>query len=203
MNQHYINTWEGIVNLPQVIPHGARELQVLINQLRNPQWPIQTTGTGRVLDALAALLGICLERTYEGEPAIRLDHLAQNGDPDRFSLEVPIIQHPKTIINTSRLLYQALELKKNNEKPADIAASCIKSLAGALGRTAVEIANAKGLVKIGISGGCAYNRLLVRTLKAEVEDNNLVFLQHEKIPPGDAGLSTGQAVYAAAYLTHF
>ena len=31
---------------------------------------------GRVLDAVAAVLGLCFERTYEGEPAMKLESTA-------------------------------------------------------------------------------------------------------------------------------
>ena len=38
-----------------------------------------TTSTGRILDAVSSLLGICYERTYEGEPALKLESAALNG----------------------------------------------------------------------------------------------------------------------------
>ncbi len=38
-----------------------------------------TTSTGRALDAAAALLGICRERTYDGEPAMKLEAAAARG----------------------------------------------------------------------------------------------------------------------------
>ena len=38
-----------------------------------------TSSTGRVLDAASALLGICRERTYDGEPAMKLEAAAAGG----------------------------------------------------------------------------------------------------------------------------
>lgn len=186
------------------LPHGQQELKVLLNQLEDQgTTAMTTTGMGRVLDALSAMLGICFERTYEGEPAIRLDHVAQKGNPNRFKFEIPIKDQPETTLNTSQLLRQALKLKENRESLADIAASATKVLAENIANVAVEKALERDLKKIGLSGGCAYNRLIVSTIKAEVEANNLEFLQHLKVPAGDACVSIGQAIHAAAYLTYF
>ena len=40
----------------------------------------RTTSTGRVLDAVACALEVCFERTYEGEPAMRLEAVAVRGE---------------------------------------------------------------------------------------------------------------------------
>ena len=55
------------------------ELGVLEKQVTSGFNVIQTTSTGRVLDAAAALLGICRERTYDGEPAMKLESAASGG----------------------------------------------------------------------------------------------------------------------------
>ena len=55
------------------------ELGVLEKQLATGFNVTQTTSTGRVLDAASALLGICRERTYDGEPAMKLESAAAGG----------------------------------------------------------------------------------------------------------------------------
>ncbi len=185
------------------LPHGVQELNVLINQLYDNAKVVQTSGMGRVLDALSALLGICYERTYEGEPAIRLDHKAQLGNPNKFKFELPVVKNKHEIIQTTPLLHKCLQLKQDSNSIVDIAASAIKCLSLAIADLAIEKALEKGIRKIGLSGGCSYNRLIVKTIKDRVEAHELTFLQHEKVPPGDAGISIGQAIHGAAYLTYF
>ncbi|MFX1448396.1 MAG: hypothetical protein ACFFCG_09705, partial [Promethearchaeota archaeon] len=51
--------------------------------------------------------------------------------------------------------------------------------------------------KIGLTGGVAYNRLFSSAIKKSVNDSGLIFLEHNKIPPGDAGISIGQVIGAA------
>ena len=52
---------------------SAVELGVLKKQVANRFNVTMTSSTGRVLDAASALLGICRERTYDGEPAMKLE----------------------------------------------------------------------------------------------------------------------------------
>ena len=46
----------------------------------------KTSSTGRVLDAASALLGICRERTYDGEPAMKLESAAAGGCAEAWEL---------------------------------------------------------------------------------------------------------------------
>ncbi|MEM3527850.1 MAG: carbamoyltransferase HypF, partial [Candidatus Bathyarchaeia archaeon] len=71
------------------LPHGSIEVETIINQLQSGKVPV-TTSCGRVLDAVSSILGICYERTYEGEPAMKLESTAVQG---RDVLQVePIIK---------------------------------------------------------------------------------------------------------------
>lgn len=56
------------------LPNGEIEARVVLRQLGSS---IMTSGVGRFLDAVSALLGLSLRRTYEGEPAITLEAAAR------------------------------------------------------------------------------------------------------------------------------
>ena len=59
------------------------------------------------------------------------------------------------------------------------------------------LTNELGLKTVGFTGGVACNETITRILKATVEREGLHFLTHDSVPPGDGGLSFGQAVVAA------
>jgi hydrogenase maturation protein HypF len=61
------------------LPHGETEARLILSQLQKPQAIPQTTSLGRVLDAAAAIIGVCYERTYEGEAAMKLESAAVHG----------------------------------------------------------------------------------------------------------------------------
>ena len=170
-------------------PHGENEIRILLQQLKNNRNPPVTTSCGRVLDAAAAVLGICYERTYEGEPAMKLESAAMKGK-NTLKLQ-PVIEDD--VLDTSQMLLEAFE---NREKlsNADLARSVHIYLAEGLATLAVEKARENDVKAVGFSGGAACNGILASVMRKTVEGMGLRFLVHEAVPPGDGGLSFGQAV---------
>ncbi|MBS7621617.1 carbamoyltransferase HypF, partial [Candidatus Bathyarchaeota archaeon] len=133
------------------------------------------------------------ERTYEGEPAMKLEAAAMKGK-DVLRLK-PIIE--SDTLNTTELV---LEIFENREKCAihDLAFSAHSYLAKGLAELAIEKALENGLKTVGFSGGVACNEIFVKIMRETVEAAGLKFLVHEMVPPGDGGLSFGQA-FAAGF----
>ncbi|MHA1651669.1 MAG: carbamoyltransferase HypF [Candidatus Helarchaeota archaeon] len=182
------------------LPYRDNELKVLLNQLQKKKNLFYTSGMGRVLDALSALLHICLERTYEGEPAIRLEHFAMRGNKKALDFKIPNSSAHKICINTSELILQALAYLKEGKNPYDIAASAQYALATKIAEVAIELATEYSINQVGLSGGVAYNQTITLTIKQKIEMAKKQFLQPYKVPPGDAGISTGQCVFGIVQL---
>jgi len=175
------------------------ERKMVLSQLgRGLNAPL-TTSAGRFLDAVAAWLGICSERTYEGEPAMKLEALAAQGKP--LPLEIPIRWETEVYVLDTVEIFRALwKARKAGARAADLAATAQWALAAGLARIALEAAKQEGVKIIGLTGGAAVNAALTQTIKDEVERGGLQFLAHRKIPPGDGGLSFGQLVQASYLL---
>jgi hydrogenase maturation protein HypF len=180
---------EWLLQNKQHFPHGEKEAQVILNKLEKSHDIIETTSCGRVLDAAAAVLGICYERTYEGEPAMKLESAAIKGK-DVLKLK-PITK--KDTLEVTRMLFEIFENRKKCSK-ADLAYSVHAYLAKGLMELAVEKASENNVKAVGFSGGAAYNKILTMTMREIAETAGLQFLTHETIPPGDGGISFGQAV---------
>jgi hydrogenase maturation protein HypF len=176
-------------------PHGESEIQIVLQQLEKDHSIIGTTSCGRVLDAVAAVLGICYERTYEGEPAMKLESTAIKGR-DVLNLQ-PIIKD--NILDTTQMLLEIFEKREKHSK-ADLAYSAHAYLAKGLATLAVEKASENNIKTIGFSGGVACNEILALTMRKIVKSAGLGFLVHEAVPPGDGGLSFGQAVVGGFFL---
>ena len=80
-----------------------------------------------------------------------------------------------------------------------LAYSMVVDLSRLFARVAITQARLSGIHKIGVSGGVAYNEIIMGVLRAEVEASGLIFLQHERVPPGDAGISIGQLAVGNAW----
>ncbi|MCK4481754.1 carbamoyltransferase HypF [Candidatus Bathyarchaeota archaeon] len=184
-----VQSW--LLQNQQHFPHGEREIEIILHQLEKRSKVIETTSCGRVLDAVAAVLGVCYERTYEGEPAMKLESAAIKGR-DVLKLE-PVINGE--VLDTTQLLLEVFENRRGYSK-VDLAYSVHAYLARGLAMLAIEKALEKNVKTVGFSGGVACNKILASVMRKVVEVSGLEFLVHEAIPPGDGGLSFGQAVVA-------
>jgi hydrogenase maturation protein HypF len=173
------------------LPHGELEAKLILNQLKGGVGTVGTTSCGRVLDAVAAVLGVCFERTYEGEPAMKLESTALCGK-DILRLK-PQIQG--AVLDTSGML-EAIYGSLGRVSAADLAYSAHAYLAKGLAALAIQAANEKGVKNVGFSGGAACNQILADLMRAFVEAAGLRFLVHEAVPAGDGGVAFGQAVVA-------
>jgi len=178
--------------------HGGRELGVVLRQLERNLNVFWTSSCGRVLDAIACSIGACSERTYEGEPAIKLEAWANGGNPDRLELE-PIFEDKDGMIvmDTSQLLISIIDALRNGVPRMHIAAAAQRAVARGLAEIAIGAASARGINVVGGSGGVFYNRAITAIVRKAVEEAGLKFVQHELLPPGDGGISVGQAVVTA------
>jgi hydrogenase maturation protein HypF len=185
-----VDVQEWLFSNVEHLPHGKEEAELILQQLKKPS-PILTTSCGRVLDAVSAILGLCYRRTYEGEPAMKLESAAVQGE-NILNLE-PAIEG--NILKTTPLVQQIFE-KRKAQTANDLAFSAEQYLAQGLASIAVSQAKQLGTHVVGFSGGVASNEHMTRAIGEVVEKNGLRFAVHESLPPGDGGISFGQAVAA-------
>jgi hydrogenase maturation protein HypF len=181
---------EWLMSQSRQLPHGRKEAEIILKQLDKGQTQ-ETTSCGRVLDAISALLGICSERTYEGEPAMKLESVAREGK-DKLNL-VP--RYNGNVLDTTTLVHEIFN-KKNEMSVADLACSAQSYVARGLAQLAIEEAERLQVKHVGFSGGVACNEHVTATIRKTVERSGFRFLVHHKIPAGDGGTSFGQAVVA-------
>ncbi len=181
---------EWLLSKSDKFPHGKSETKVILKQLKKGTTP-ETTSCGRVLDAISALLGICYERTYEGEPAMKLESAALDGK-DLLNLAP---RFNGKVLDTTFLVHEIFT-KKDRFSAADLACSAQSYLARGLAQLAVKEAERLQVKNVGFSGGVAYNEHITATIRKAVEKEGFRFLVHHKIPAGDGGTSFGQAIVA-------
>lgn len=182
-----VSSW--LINHAQYLPHGEMEANLILTQLKNSSYAPQTTSVGRILDASAAVLGICYERTYEGEAAMKLESIALSGK-DALNLKPQI---HGDMLETSPLVRSLCE-NLGRVALADLAFSVHAYVANGLAALALDKAQAQGVSVIGLSGGAAVNALIAKIMRETVEQAGLRFVVHEAVPAGDGGVSFGQAV---------
>jgi hydrogenase maturation protein HypF len=103
------------------------------------------------------------------------------------------------IIDTTYLVREIFENRHKHTIP-DLAYSAEAYIAKSLAKLSIEKARELDVNTIGFSGGVAYNKHITLSLRKHVETNGLNFLVHNQIPPGDGGISFGQAIAASNIL---
>ena len=155
-----------------------------------------TTSVGRYLDAVSALVGACDRRTYEGEPAQRLEALARNGAPQ--PIEVPYETRNGCRVLDVQTLVRSLAALTDDASAADVAATAQHAVASGLATIALDTAADRNVSAIGFTGGVAYNDAISRQLRTHIDTSDCRYLEPEMVPPGDAGIAYGQAIVATA-----
>lgn len=161
---------------------------------------------GRLFDAVAAALGVCLDRTsYEGEPAARLESLlgahvlADTAEETAYPFAVTSASQSHPAYLEPRPMWLALlgDLRCGAPREA-MAARFHAGLSRAIADMAATIAPESR--SVALSGGCLQNRPLAEDLVRRLEGRGFRVLRHARVPPNDGGLSMGQAAVAAARL---
>ena len=170
----------------------------------------RTSSMGRLLDAAAAILGICGQATYEGEPAIELEAAAwralgsesicPTGNMASFSVTESSRPDDCHVLN-SRPLFEALLEGIGAGVPAGrLALDFHVAVAHASARIANEICAREGLDTVVLSGGVFMNRLLLQLLTRELKSAGLTVLVPHTVPVNDGCIAYGQAAVASARL---
>ncbi|MHA1732216.1 MAG: carbamoyltransferase HypF [Promethearchaeota archaeon] len=196
---------------------GPTEFEVVARGRAVGGFPV-TSSTGRFLDAVAVLLGACTSRTYDGEPAMRLEALASHAgstaippQTKRPSLSLPELDLPVDkragsgvlVVRTTPMIAQLAGLlgSRDHSSTPELALAVHNSLARALAGVAIDVAHERGVKSVGLTGGVALNSFIPVVVRDAVEKAGLTFLEHKRVPPGDAGISVGQLAVAIGRLS--
>jgi hydrogenase maturation protein HypF len=153
-----------------------------------------TTSVGRLFDAAAALIGVCLHATYEGQAPMLLESLCS----DALSpVAMPLTRDALGIWRSDwgALLTALLDAQ---HPAAAQAAMFHASLAQALYEQAVAVRKDTGVTRVGLTGGVFQNRVLTERAQELLTSAGFEVLIPQQLPVNDAAISFGQLIEAAA-----
>ena len=172
---------------------NEHEVALVKSQLATGIGTVQTSSLGRIFDAAAALLlprwrgGAAI--SYEAQAAMELEAVAT-----RY-----VRSHAEALgaVSSGTKPVPLQEVIREAVASPDVEQAAFlfhSGVAGVVGKRLVQAAEEAGTDVVGVSGGCANNALLMELLRREVAAEGFTLLQHQIVPPGDGGLSLGQAV---------
>ncbi|MGE0082025.1 MAG: carbamoyltransferase HypF, partial [Thiohalomonadaceae bacterium] len=162
----------------------------------------RASSCGRLFDAVAATLGICMEHvSHEGQAAIELEALAQQAFSAERDAGYAVTEERRDGLVTLgwQAMWQSLlaDLAAGVEAVV-IAARFHHGLAAAVAALAVRLAEENCVETVALGGGVFQNRLLLETVAQRCRSAGVRVLVPAEVPVNDGGVSLGQAVIAAA-----
>jgi hydrogenase maturation protein HypF len=149
---------------------------------------------GRLFDAAAALLGVCLQASYEGQAPMLLEALCHHAVPP---ITLPLVRDAGGIWRSdwAPLLPALLNTRV---EPAARAAMFHASLAHTVREQALAVRGHTGVARVGLTGGVFQNRTLCELAQSLLEAAGFEVLIPQRLPVNDAAISFGQLIEAAA-----
>ena len=161
-----------------------------------------TSSCGRLFDAIAALLGLCLESDYEGQAAMELEALALQAAQDGLCAWEPALSFPVQIdqeqdhlvLQSSPMITGLVAALSAGSDPALLALAFHQWLIAAIRDMIGRLAGEPGKKKVVLGGGCMQNALLLQGLENGLAQDGFEVFSGEMVPVNDGGVSLGQAV---------
>lgn len=170
----------------------------------------RTSSMGRLFDAATAILGICGQATYEGEPAIELEAAAWRAldsegahfpdDNAGYSTSGPSWLDASYVLDQKALFETLLEGIEAGAPADKLALDFHVAVARSSAHIASEICAREGIDTVALSGGVFMNRLLLQLLTRKLKSAGLAVLAPHTVPVNDGCIAYGQAAVARARL---
>jgi hydrogenase maturation protein HypF len=174
--------------------------QAVARVAHTPALSPTTSSMGRLFDAVAAICGICPTVSYEGQAAIELEAAASRHYCGVY--ELPVVDADGLLVLDARALVRAVvaDLDTGGSIGA-VAARLHATVADATVRACLQVAQARGLDTVVLSGGVFQNRRLLEGASMALHLSGLRVLVPERLPVNDGGIAYGQAAVAASRLS--
>jgi hydrogenase maturation protein HypF len=186
-----------IPNLPMLPELRQHDVRFVSAMLARGIQTIETSSCGRLFDAVASMLGVRQETTYEGQAAIELEAMASSASAvypftlaggDAFEADL-------------RPAIAAIVHEHGSGTPVpEISARFHRTMAAVVRDACLRIRELEGLSRVCLSGGTFQNLRLLRHTVDELRAQHFDVFVHRRVPANDGGLALGQSVIANAQI---
>jgi hydrogenase maturation protein HypF len=168
-----------------------------------------TTAVGRLFDGAAALLGLAVGASYEGQGPMQLEAVAaryaaagKRGDAPRVGPDerLPLAEDPDGLLISDWAPLLAMLTDATRPAP-ERAWRFQEAMALALLDQALALRERSGVGIVGLGGGCFQNRFLTDRVSTLLADAGFEVLIDPAVPLNDGGLAAGQLIEAAGLTT--
>jgi len=150
-----------------------------------------TSGSGRLFDAVAAIINLCPISKFHAEAPMRLEAVM-----DKKNKKVYPFGISKTI-SFEETIEQIVKDIRQHVPISEISTKFHNTIISVIITVIKEIRNNNNLNKVVLSGGTFQNKYLLEHIESLLLKNDFEVFSHSKIPTNDGGIALGQLVIAA------
>jgi hydrogenase maturation protein HypF len=186
-----------ISDLPFLNNVDEQELVIVRQQVEKNLYAPLTSSMGRLFDAVAALVGVRTEVTYEAQAAIELETLSKKdlsaAEPYPFAMDET---GSGMLIRLKDLLSAVVEEVRGGKSAGSIGARFHRTVTAIALQACQQASIQTGIKEVALSGGVWQNQLLLDLVREGLEKEEFTVYFHQQTPTNDGGLALGQAVVA-------
>jgi hydrogenase maturation protein HypF len=186
----YLTTFE----MEQYGPKKDPRFDIVKAALSNNINSIKSSSMGRLFDAVASLLEIKQENSYEGECAIILENFAAKALYDGIKPYNMSFAIGDDNIYSAKPIFQGIikGMKKRVYKES-LALGFHIAVAELIFELAKRVRNELGIEQVALSGGVFQNKILMEAALKLLRDEGFKVFYNISVPPNDGGICLGQA----------
>lgn len=184
------------LDLPVLSQIEDHKINVMVEMISRRVNSPDTSSLGRLFDGVSALMGIRNHVYYEGQAAIELEMIAENGREKPYDYEWTRGDVRKIL--TGPIISGVVHDMETGVDPSLISGRFHLTLLRLFRELCEDIRAETGLSRVALSGGVFQNAILLTGLIHALEQSNFQVFSHKQVPTNDGGISLGQAVVAAA-----
>jgi hydrogenase maturation protein HypF len=156
-----------------------------------------TSSMGRLFDAVASLIGVRNEVTYEAQAAIEMEVLSKPFIAGAQTYPYTIDETENgAILRVHELLQSIVEDVRAGESIGRIGAGFHRTIADMAIKACERARASAGLNEVALSGGVWQNQILLDLVRDGLRQSEFIVYFHKQVPMNDGGLALGQAVIA-------
>jgi hydrogenase maturation protein HypF len=177
------------------------ELSILKTMLQRGLNTPRTSSMGRLFDAIASLLGLCQNISFEGQAAMQLEFAIAGHVTDAT---YPYLVHGEPLqFDYAPMVMAIIQDLHDRVSPAIISATFHNTLVAGLVDIACRLRSQyPEMMKVVLTGGCFQNRYLLERSIKQLQQHGFLVGYHHQLPSNDGGISVGQIVAALRLLNH-
>ena len=178
-------------NLPFLKNLAPEKVDFIVKMLKSGINCPMVSGAGRLFDAVAAMLSLCLVASFPAEAPMRLESIITPGCTGQYGYSFhEIVEFDQTIQGIAK------DIQKN-VSPGIISAKFHNTIISVIFDVVNAINEHHHCRKVVLSGGTFQNKYLLEGVLNRFMDSEFKIYSHHIVPSNDGGISLGQLVIAA------